>query len=110
MELSKKEVEGAVIVSVKGKIDTVAAPDFEKYLLEQIEKTKSSLIVNMSELFYITSAGLRAVLAATKKLKEKEKDILLVELQKTVKDVFKIAGFNTFCKILDTEEAALQQI
>ncbi len=110
MELSKKDVDGMVVVSVKGKLDTVAALEFEKYIIEQVDKSENSLVVNMSELIYIASAGLRAILSATKKLREKQKDILLVGLQKTVKDVFKIAGFLSFCKVFDTEESALEQI
>ncbi|MDM8526474.1 STAS domain-containing protein [Desulfococcaceae bacterium HSG8] len=110
MEIDRKLVKGTVVVSVKGKVDTQVAPDFEKYLIEQVDKNENSLVVNMSELIYIASAGLRAVLAAAKKLRTRQKDIMLVGLQKTVKDVFKIAGFHTFCKILDTEEAALKQI
>jgi len=109
MELNSRKEGDTVIVSVKGRIDAVTAPDFEKYLAEQADKSEKSLIVNMKELYYISSAGLRAVLGATKKLKEKRGDMILAEVQDTVREVFEIAGFNTFLKIFDTEKSALEQ-
>jgi len=110
MELNARKEGDALVVSVKGRIDAITAPDFEKYLTEQADKSEKSLVVNMKELYYISSAGLRAVLGAAKKLKEKRGDMILAEVQDTVREVFEIAGFSTFLKIFDTEKSALEQI
>jgi anti-anti-sigma factor len=112
IEFSTRNESDAMVVSVKGKVDTVNAPEFEKYLTTQIEQhaDKNMLIVNLRELYYISSAGLRAILGATKKLKEKHGDVILAELQDTVREVFEIAGFPSFLKIFETEQSALEQI
>lgn len=110
MELAAKDQGGAVIVSVKGKVDTVTAPTFGEYLIGQTDKIEKALIVNMSGLYYISSAGLRVILAAAKKMKEKQLDFILTGLEGDVKNVFRIAGFLSLFKVADTEEAALKQI
>lgn len=110
MELNTKNESGATVVSVKGKVDTVTAPDFGKYLEEQINKNQNTLIVNMAELYYMTSAGLREILGAGKKLKEKGHEILLAGLQENIQEVFQISGFASLFKIFDTEESALEQV
>ncbi|OQX27052.1 MAG: hypothetical protein BWK80_07265 [Desulfobacteraceae bacterium IS3] len=110
MELSAKDQGGAVIVSVKGKVDTATAPEFGEYLSEQTDKIDKMLIVSMSGLDYISSAGLRVILAAAKKMKEKQLDFILAGLEGDVKNVFRIAGFLSLFKVADTEESALKQI
>ncbi len=110
MELAAKDQGGAVVVSVKGKVDTATAPEFGKYLSEQTDKAAKTLIVSMSGLDYISSAGLRVILAAAKKMKEKQLDFILAGLEGDVKNVFRIAGFLSLFKVADTEESALKQI
>ncbi len=110
MKMSTRNESGATVVSVKGKVDTVTAPEFGKYLNEQISKNQNSLIVNMAELYYMTSAGLREILGAGKELKDKGHEILLAGLQDNIRDVFQISGFASLFKIFDTEKSALEQV
>jgi anti-anti-sigma factor len=100
----------AVKVSVKGRMDAVTAPDFEKQLGEWMEGGESVFIVDLSELDYISSAGLRSVLAVAKKLKAGGGKIILASLQEAVKEVFEISGFSSIIPIFDSIEAALEQV
>lgn len=110
MELDARNESGATVVSVKGRVDTMTAPEFGKYLGEQIDKNQNTLIVNMTELYYLTSAGLREFLGAAKKLKEKGEEILLAGLQENIREVFDISGFSSIFRIFDSEESALEQV
>lgn len=110
MELSAESKDRAVVVSVKGKVDTLTAQLMGKYLGEQADRTEKALVINLSEVYYISSAGLRAILSAAKKMKEKKLDFVLTGLEGDVKNVFKIAGFFTLFNIADTEESALAQV
>jgi len=101
---------GALVITVKGKVDTVTAPKFGEYLTKAVEKTENALIVNLSELLFISSAGLRVILGTAKKLQEKQSEFLLAGLKGHVKEVFEIAGFCTLFKVFDTEESALEQV
>ena len=110
MEIQTRKEKAAVVVSVKGRMDTVTAPEFEKNVIDLISKGEKTFVVNLGELDYISSAGLRSILAFAKKLKGKEGKILLAGLKGPVDEVFKISGFSSVFKIFDSEESALREI
>lgn len=109
MEISKKKEKDVLVVSVSGRIDAVTAPDFEKNLSESIVAGEKTFLIKMNQLEYISSAGLRSILAIAKVLKTKEGKMVFSELHGPVKDVFKISGFGSIFTIYDTEEEALKQ-
>jgi anti-anti-sigma factor len=110
MEINTEKGKNCVIVSVKGKVDAVTSPAFEKRLSELIEQGETVLLLNMSALDYISSAGLRSILATAKQLKTKDGKLIFSGLQGPVKDVFKISGFGSIFKIFETAEEALKQL
>lgn len=76
-------------VSVEGRLDTITAPDFESALLNNSEGV-SSLVIDCEDLVYVSSAGLRVLLAAHKRMKGAMKLINVCEL---VMEVFEMTGF-----------------
>ena len=108
MQTRKEKV--AVVVSVKGRMDAVTAPEFEKNVIDLISKGEKAFVVNLGELDYMSSAGLRSILALAKKLKEREGKIIFAGLRGPVEEVFKISGFSSMFKIFDSEETALREI
>ncbi len=110
MKVDTRKEKNAVIVSVKGRLDAVTAPEFEKNLSDLILQGEKNFLLNFGGLEYISSAGLRSILATAKKLKEKEGKIFFVGLKGSVEEVFKISGFHSIFKIFDSEEAALKEI
>jgi anti-anti-sigma factor len=110
MEIQTRKEKNAVIISVKGRIDALTAPEFEKNLSDFLAKDERIFLLNFSGLEYISSAGLRSILANSKKLKEIQGKILLAGLQGPVEEVFKISGFHSIFKIFDSEETALKEI
>jgi anti-anti-sigma factor len=110
MEINKKREKDVLIVSVKGRIDAVTAPDFEKNLMDFIGAGEKIFLLDMKQLEYISSAGLRSILAIAKVLKTKEGKLVFAGLQGPVKDVFKISGFGSIFNIFDSEAEALTKI
>ncbi len=110
MEISKKKEKDVLVVSVSGRIDAVTAPDFEKDLMESIGAGEKILLLLMNKLEYISSAGLRSILAIAKVLKTKEGKLVFAGIQGPVKDVFKISGFGSIFTIFDNEVEALSQL
>jgi stage II sporulation protein AA (anti-sigma F factor antagonist) len=102
--------KNAVIVYVKGRMDAVSAPDFEKKLGDRIDAGETNFVVDLAELDYISSAGLKSILVIAKKLKTKNGQIMLSALQDAVKEVFKISGFSSIIPIRESVEAALAQM
>jgi anti-anti-sigma factor len=110
MEISRRKVKDAVVVSVKGRLDAVTSPDFEKELKEVIAQGETLLILDFGHLDYISSAGLRTILATTKRLKEKQGKLYLSSLKDRVKEVFEISGFSAIIPVYESPDLALSKI
>ncbi len=110
MEIQTRKEKGGVVVSVKGRMDAVTAPEFEKNVIDLISKGEKIFVLNFVGLDYISSAGLRSILTIAKKLKEKEGKILFAGLRGPVEEVFKVSGFPSMFKVFDSEESALREI
>lgn len=107
MEISKRKEKDVSIVAVSGRIDAITAPDFEKSLDELITAGDRVILIDLSALGYISSAGLRSILSSAKKLKALSGEILFTGLQGPVEEVFQISGFKSIFKIFPSEAEAL---
>ena len=81
--------DGAIYVTLDGRLDTTNAPKFEELLSENYADAQS-LIINCEKLAYVSSAGLRVLLAAQKKMRVSMKLTNVCEL---VMEVFEMTGF-----------------
>ena len=86
----KRNAEETTLV-VEGRLDTTTASSLEKIINEDIDGTKN-LILDMSSLEYISSAGLRVLLGAQKKM-QKIGSMTLKNVCEDVMDVFEMTGF-----------------
>ena len=86
----KKNVENTV-VEIVGRLDTTTAPALEKTLNEDMGETKN-LILDLKGLEYISSAGLRVLLGAQKKM-QKLGSMKVINVCGSVMEVFEITGF-----------------
>jgi anti-anti-sigma factor len=110
MEIEKKQEKEVALVSVKGRMDAVSSPEFEKEMTVLIAEGNNVLILDLFALDYISSAGLRTILTITKKLKQKGGKLLLAGLKGMVKEVFEISGFRSVIPIFESVESARSQI
>jgi anti-anti-sigma factor len=112
MEIDFQVAGSALVASVRGRVDTVTAPAFEKALGEElgrdVNQGEKSLVFDLSGLDYISSAGLRVFLSAAKILKTKGGEIRLAATRGSVNKVFQISGFFALFKNFDTKDAALE--
>ncbi len=110
MEINTRKERDVTIVSVTGRMGEVTAPAFEEKMREYIADAKIKFVVDLGELEYISSAGLRSILAIAKLLKEKNGTIVLSGLTGAVKEVFKISQFVSIFTIHDNPENALAEM
>jgi anti-anti-sigma factor len=106
MDIETLTVENTKVVRLKGRLDATNAPDLERELNPTIEETEGTLLINMKDLDYISSAGLRVLLLGAKKMKNAGGALALCSLQETVKEVFDISGFTAMFPIYDNENEA----
>jgi anti-anti-sigma factor len=107
MELSKNQIENLVIVSIKGEIDAITGPDLDNFFKEQLAEQKN-FITDFSKVDYISSAGLRVLLAMVKETRRIGGDLRLAAVQEKVYKVLKITGFISILKIYPDLEAAIK--
>ena len=82
-------------MQIEGRIDTQTAPELEKCVKESIEGVKD-LVLDFTQVGYISSAGLRVVLAAQNWMDAKGGSMVIRGANKNIKGVFKVTGFDNF--------------
>ncbi len=107
MDVTVKEVNEVNVMSFEGNLDTNTAPQAQAQIDQLIDGGSSKILINFDNLNYISSAGLRVLLATAKKLKATDGDLKICSLNQTVQEVFDISGFSSILSVVATEEDAL---
>ena len=108
MEIIEENQSGINIFKLNGRLDSNTSQGFEKKIFQAIDDGSKNMIIDFKDLEYISSAGLRVILKATKALKREEGKMMLCHMQDYVKEVFEIAGFDSFLPIVGSMDDALQ--
>jgi anti-sigma B factor antagonist len=108
MEIIEEKQDAISIFKLNGRLDSNTSQGFEKKIFDAISDGSKNMIVDFKDLDYISSAGLRVILKATKALNREEGKIMLCSMQDYVKEVFEIAGFDSFLPIVASMDEALQ--
>jgi anti-sigma B factor antagonist len=110
MEIIQSLIGDIPILSVSGKIDAVTSKDLEAALIGLIDQNKKFLLVNMEKVEFLSSSGLRVLMASLNKLKHKDGDLLLAALQPFVREVFFMTGANRFFSIYSSQGEAIKSL
>jgi anti-sigma B factor antagonist len=107
MEIIFKDLDDGIwLMSISGRIDSNYSGELERALNTAINEN-SRIIIDLKDTEYISSSGLRVLLAGKKMLREKNGEMILVSLQPVVRDVFEIAGLARLFLIKKSWEDAL---
>ena len=110
MEIRIDQQSKAVVVVVKGRMDAVSAPAFERAMADHITTGGASrFVVDCGALEYVSSAGLRSLLTTAKTLRARDGELVFADLREVVREVFEIAGFGTIFAVFESTDAALEQ-
>ncbi len=110
MEIKELKSEGeALVATLSGRMDAMTGGEFTDQMGIWIEAGLENFIIDCSKLDYISSAGLRAILMAAKRIKSLNGSLQLAALQESVNNVFSISGFDKIIPIKETLEDALNQ-
>ncbi len=110
MNLEQERRDDILILRPRGRLDSSSSPELERLLVEQLDAGIQRLVLDFSGLEYISSAGLRVVLLAGKKLRASKGKIVLVSLQDMVREVFDMSGFLALFVVAPTLEEGLTQV
>ncbi len=95
MEISVKPLKQVDIVKVSGRIDSATAPEFDNALKGLLDRGRRKIVIDCEGLEYVSSAGLRAMLAALKAAKSNGGNVVLAQVNERVRDTLALVGFQT---------------
>jgi len=107
VEITTANQQEGTVLSVNGRIDTSAAPELEQAITREIGQGNRKILLDFSGVPYISSGGLRVILATAKKLKQPGDKFGLCSLSPEVFKILKLAGFTTIFSIYPSEREAL---
>ncbi|NLE67098.1 MAG: STAS domain-containing protein [Lentisphaerae bacterium] len=110
MDIQTARQGKAVIVKPRGRMDAATAPLFEQACDNLVQAGEKAVVMDLSALEYISSAGLRTILSVGKKIKSASGKLALCSLAGMVKEVFDISGFTTMFVVTDSAEQAVNKV
>jgi anti-sigma B factor antagonist len=107
LSLTVRQVGEVAVVEPAGFINAHTVRDFERLLEEIVQSGRYTILLNCSELNYISSAGLGAIMGLIETVRENGGDILLSNLQENVFAIFDTLGFTQLYRVFSDEDQAL---
>ena len=108
MEIIEDILDGIMLYRLEGRLDANSSEGLEEKLFQAISGGTNRIIVDFENLDYLSSSGLRVIFKANRDLTRKGGRLILCSMQKFVRDIFKVTGFDSFVQIVDTLDDALK--
>lgn len=109
VEIKVEEEAGVHLVTIEGRIDAATTPIVEKKL-EGLIEVSSKILIDCSNIYYLSSAGMRFFLSMTKKMQAKEGKVAFFGMNDDVMEIIRMAGFERILKIFSTKKEALKSL
>lgn len=107
MNVLQETLPGQVYrIAPQGRLDAVTVPALEAVIDEQLAARHFRLIIDLSEVAYISSSGLRALLRTRRQAQAGGGDVALCAMNERVTEVFEMIGFNSLFRIFATSAEA----
>ena len=107
MQIETSKIDQTIVLTIKGRMDVIAAMEYEKTIAECLQRGDRKFVVDLNALDYISSAGLRSLLTTAKKIKEVKGTANFCNIQGVVKEVFAMSGFDSILPIFKSVKDAL---
>ena len=98
MTIRKTKKENTLVISLEGRLDSLTASDLKEELKSSLDGV-ATLIFDLEELEYISSAGLRVLLMAQKTMDQLSGEMKVCHVNETVAEIFEVTGFSDFLTI-----------
>jgi anti-anti-sigma factor len=110
MQISQEQLQDVIVVAPKGRIDSTTSAALESHLWQVAKPGPPRLVIDFSEVDYISSAGLRVMLALAKRVRDGRGALALCSLGDSVRQVFELAGFLPLFSIAGSRDAAVRSV
>ncbi len=110
MEIKTSTKDGVTIIKISGSLDGNSVNEAQEKILPMLSAGSGSLVLDLEDCGYVSSAGLRLLLMAAKQLASMNALLALSGISAEVKDVMEMTGFNNFFKMFDSVAAAVKAV
>ena len=100
--------DGISVLNIKGRLDASNSGQVHEKIMSEIDGGKNKIVVNFSDVSYISSAGLRVIVYASKALSKKQGSFSLCSISGNIEKVFQISGLASLFDIHKDVESSLQ--
>ena len=110
MNATLRRYASAAVLHVAGRLDQDTCDGFRRELMKHVEAASlegGTVVLDLSALEYVSSAGLRCFIVLAKYAKAKQKSLALVALQDEVSEIFEISGLLNLFKVYGTVDDAV---
>lgn len=113
MQVATQRYADVLVIAVDGRVDYVNADEFKTGLMPHLTNGTADgnqVVLDLSKLEYISSAGLRVLMIAAREAKARQGKLIAVALQPVVREIFEISKFTLVFELFDSVQHALQRI
>lgn len=107
MHITEEHIGKALVLRPTGRLDGSTAAEFEKTLLARLDPPPTQLLLDLAELDYVSSAGLRAILVAAKRGRGVGCPLAVCRARDYIREVFEVSGFGSVVSLHKTVQEAL---
>lgn len=107
MEISSTQIDHLTVISITGSIDALTADQVANHFDQEYDNGNTRLVVDLSKVDFMSSAGLRAMLASLKQSRQMGGDLCLAGPQPDVERILKMSGFTSILKTYASVNDAL---
>jgi anti-sigma B factor antagonist len=107
MDITIHDYPRVSVLAVTGRVDSATAPELETKLKELVDTEKTQIVLDLRQVEYMSSAGLRAMVSTLKAVKRVNGDLRLSSPSPRVEEVLRLAGLTAIFSIHSTQEEAV---
>ncbi|HEX7394317.1 MAG TPA: STAS domain-containing protein [Anaerolineaceae bacterium] len=108
MEITTSSFKHCDLLKIKGRIDSATAPQLEKTIQALTNKSRFRIILDLKELEFMSSAGLRVLMITQKACRRYNRgELVLVEVPDVIKSALELSGFTQLFKFFDDPLSAV---
>lgn len=107
MDIEVHKLPKVSVLAVTGRVDSATAPELENKLKELVDTEQTQIVLDLKNVEYMSSAGLRAMVSTLKAVKRVNGDLRLSSPSPRVEEVLRLAGLTSIFSIHPTQEEAV---
>jgi anti-sigma B factor antagonist len=109
MEIEIRQVNGISVVVLIGEIDAKTSTQVQEQILP-LAKSDHDILLDMSQVPYMSSAGLRLLVILSRAVAAEKRSLILVGLSEALKDTMSVTGFLNFFEVHDSVDSGLESL